>query len=339
MRHITVSAASLLLATSLFTSTALAADPELMNLVMPDAKILAGVNATTTKISPFGQFVLSKVLLQGEEVQKFIAATGFNPLQDVSEVLAATAADPASQTGLLLVRGAFNIDKISTAVAGHPDVQAQSYGGATLFSATNHKTNATHALAFISPTIAVAGDLATVKAAIDRSTGTNSIDPALALKVNQLSESEDEWVVSSASVASLLPAGGPAAAGPAAQVLSVLKSVQSFTGGIKFGSDVQMTGHAVADTPQNAASLAAVVKLGVNLLSMNSGKDAQAAQLAQLLQNIQVTTSGSDLNLAMTVPESQAEALLNQLWKPAAAVRPASLPPASHRWRQAPNGN
>jgi hypothetical protein len=131
--------------------------------------------------------------------------------------------------------------------------------------------------------------------------------------------------------------------------LSVLKSVQSFNGGIKFGSDVQITGQAVADTAQNAASLAAVVKLGVNLLSMNSGKDAQAAQLAQLLQTIQVSTSGTDLNLAMTVPESQAEALLNQLWKPSADVRPASLPranlppantpPANHRWRQAPNGN
>ncbi len=310
-----------------------------MNLVMPDAKILAGINATTTKISPFGQFVLSKMILQGEEAQKFIAATGFNPLQDVSEVLAATVGDPASHTGLLLVRGTFNIDKISAAVAGHPEVQAQSYGGATLFSVTNHKTNAAHAFAFIGPAIAVAGDLATVKAAIDRSTGTNSIDPALALKVNQLSESEDEWIVSSASVASLLPTAGSPTAGPAAQVLSVLKSVQSFTGGVKFGSDVQITGQAVADTAQNAASLAAVVKLGVNLLSMNSSKDAQAAQLAQLLQKIQVTTSGSDLNLAMTVPENQAEALLNQLWKPSAAVRPASVPPANHRWRAAPNGN
>ena len=153
--------------------------------------------------------------------------------------------------------------------------------------------------------------------------------------MNQLSESEDEWVVSSASIASLLPAGAATGAGPAAQILSVLKSIQSFTGGVKLGSDVQVTGQAVADTAQNATSLAAVVKLGVNLASMNSGKDPQLAQLAQLLQNIQVTTSGSNLNLAMTVPETQVEGLLNQFWKPSAAVRPA----ATHRWRQAPNGN
>src|SRR5277367_3094132 len=117
MRHTTVFAASLFAASfftaSFFTPSAFAADPELMNLVMPDAKILAGANATTTKISPFGQFVLSKIALLGEEPQKFIAATGFDPLRDVSEVLAATAADPASHSGLLLVRGTFNVDKIS----------------------------------------------------------------------------------------------------------------------------------------------------------------------------------------------------------------------------------
>ena len=64
--------------------TAFAADPQLMNLVMPDAKILAGGNETTAIASPFGQFILSKI---GQLPQGLIAATGFNPLQDVSEVL------------------------------------------------------------------------------------------------------------------------------------------------------------------------------------------------------------------------------------------------------------
>ena len=33
----------------LLSGTAFAADPQLMNLVMPDAKILAGVNATSAR--------------------------------------------------------------------------------------------------------------------------------------------------------------------------------------------------------------------------------------------------------------------------------------------------
>ena len=34
---------------------ATAADPQLLNLVMPDAKVLAGVNVDQAKTSPFGQ--------------------------------------------------------------------------------------------------------------------------------------------------------------------------------------------------------------------------------------------------------------------------------------------
>src|SRR4051794_38582073 len=94
-----------LLALSAFSAVAFAADPQLMNMVMPDAKILAGLNAASARTSPFGQFVITKIGMLGQEPQKFIAATGFDPLQDVSEVLAASAADPAKPGGILLVRG------------------------------------------------------------------------------------------------------------------------------------------------------------------------------------------------------------------------------------------
>jgi hypothetical protein len=36
----------------LWTGAAFAADPQLLNLVMPDAKVLAGVNATSAVGSP-----------------------------------------------------------------------------------------------------------------------------------------------------------------------------------------------------------------------------------------------------------------------------------------------
>src|ERR1700691_3254289 len=85
----------------IFCSSAFAADSQLMNLVMPDAKILAGVNVTSAENSPLGQFLLSKIGLIGGIPQDFITATGFNPLQDVSEILAATAADPSNPSGLV----------------------------------------------------------------------------------------------------------------------------------------------------------------------------------------------------------------------------------------------
>src|SRR5665213_3471669 len=261
---------ALLAALVLCGSSAFAADPGLMNLVMPDARILAGVNAANAKSSPFGQFVLAKIAQLGGEPQQAIAATGFDPLQDVSEVLAATAAVSSRPEGLLLLRGNFNVDKIVAAAMGMAHATLQTYSGNPLLSFANPRNKSVMALSFIGSSIAVAGDLASVEAAIDRSAGVNSIDPALALPVSALSENQDEWLASSASVASLLPASvAMPATGPVAQLLPVLKSVQSFGGGIKFGADVQFTGEATANDAQPPTALSAVVNLGVALAYMD----------------------------------------------------------------------
>ena len=294
----------------LTSGKAFAADSQLMNLVMPDAKILAGGNETSALTSPLGQFILSKI---NPVPQDFITATGFDPLQDVSEVLAATAADPSNPGGLVLARGTFPVDKITAALsASSANWQVTTYGGATLISTTNPKAKVAHAVAFLNNSIAVAGDLASVKAAIDRSSGSNSIDPALAVAVNQLSSTEDEWLVSSVSVASLIPANA-SAKGPAATVLPVLKNIQSFSGGVKFGDNVVFTGQAVENTPQNAAALNAVIKLGIALGTSLSANNPQLTEAIQLLQAMQVTTNGSDVDVSLSIPEAQIEALVNSV--------------------------
>jgi hypothetical protein len=53
-------------------------------------------------------------------------------------------------------------------------------------------------------------------------------------------------------------------------------------------------------------------------MSANGNKDAAA--IAQMLQSLQVTTSGSTVNLSATVPESQVESLLNAATAPHAVA-------------------
>lgn len=269
--------------------------------------------------------------------QKFIAATGFNPLQDVSEVLAATAADPSKPGGVLLARGNFPVDKLVASLTAR-NAQVQTYGGATLISVTNTEKNISHAVAFLGNSIAVAGDLASVQAAIDRSNVANSIDPDLALKVKQISGDEDEWLVSSTSVASLIPApvGTGTATGPAAQVLPLLKSIQSFNAGVKFGDTVAFTSEAVTSDEKNAAALQAVVKLGLALAASNknTANNPQAAEAIQLLQTLQVTVNGAAVDLALSIPEAQIETLVNT-----AAAHPKAVVHADRRPRELHNGN
>ena len=320
MRQTAFVAAFLVSAFLVTGSSAFAADPQLMTMVMPDARIMAGMNATKARSSPFGQFVVSKVSALGAEVQPLIAATGFDPFQDVAEVLAATAADPSKPTGILLVRGNFNPDKIGALVTGRSGVLVEPYDGSTLISLTNPNNKTSMAVAFIGSSLAVAGDLASVKAAVDRNGGAVTIDPALAAQVSQLSSTEDAWVASSASLASLIPAnaGAPTATGPAAQVMPILTSIQSFSAGVNFAANIQLSAQAVTNSPQNGAALGAVLQLGLNLLSMSAPANGQASSLTQFAQTVQITPNGPAVSISASIPEAQAEALVNQILKPAA---------------------
>jgi hypothetical protein len=311
-----------------FGSVAFAADPQLMTMVMPDARIIAGMNATKARTSPFGQFVVSKVSLLGAQVQPLITATGFDPFQDVTEVLGATTADPSKPTGILLVRGNFTPDKIAAVVTGRNGVLVEPYDGSTLISLTNPNNKEAMAVAFIGSSIAVAGDLAGVKAAVDRNGGAVTMDPALAAQVSQLSSTEDAWVASSASLASLFSANAATpATGPAAQVMPILNSIQSFSAGVNFAANIQLSAQAVTNSPQNGAALGAVLQLGLNLVSMTTTNNGKVSPLTQFAQTVQITPNGPAVSISASIPEAQAEALINQfVTPPAPAVADSSRP-------------
>ena len=67
-----------------------AVDPGLLRLVMPDAKVIAGLQVRATKNSLFGQYVLSHMQIEDAAFKKFIAQTGFDP-RSVDERTAARA--------------------------------------------------------------------------------------------------------------------------------------------------------------------------------------------------------------------------------------------------------
>jgi len=302
-------------------ASAFAADQQLMNLVMPDARVMAGVNVTAAEISPLGQYVLAQIASRDKGLESFIAATGFDPRRDVTEILIASAGNSASPSGLMLVKGTFNVDTITAAVAKNQNQQISTYDGATLITSTG--PTAAHAVAFIGNSTAVAGDAATVKAALDRSSGANSVSPELAALVQSLSTSEDAWSVSIASLGSLLPPVETGASNPTAtQILQLVKNIQSSSGGVKFGENVVVNGQAVADTPQNANSVADLIRMVSAIVSMGASKNPEAGAAAQLLQSLQVTTTGATVNITATIPEAQIEALL----KSASPGNPTAAP-------------
>src|SRR5580658_10087474 len=77
-------------ASGLFAPAALAGvDSGLLALVMPDAKMLVGIQVAQAQASPVGQQLLSQVQIDPNTNRAMIAA-GFDPRRDLREILAAS---------------------------------------------------------------------------------------------------------------------------------------------------------------------------------------------------------------------------------------------------------
>ena len=67
----------ILLVLTMAASLAPAADQSLLNLVMPEAKVLMGVDVDRARDSVFGRFVLSQIGKEDAALGKMTGATGF----------------------------------------------------------------------------------------------------------------------------------------------------------------------------------------------------------------------------------------------------------------------
>ena len=291
-----------------FSGVLPAADPTLLNLVMPDAKVLAGVNVQQAKGTQFGQYVLNELQTHDAEMQKLITMTGFDPRRDVSELLVASDGVPGGKSGLALAKGTFDVAKI-TAAATLAGVTTEVYGGVTILEEPKKQMAG---IAFLDANTVVAGDIASVKGAIDRSKSPQPLPAAVAVKVNTWSTSQDAWGITTVPPSSLAP---PAKAGAQNNPMAnVAQNVQAAAGGVKFGAQVVFSGQAQCDTAQNATTLGDMVKLLINMAQMQSGQDATAAAL---IKSVTVTASGTLVNVSASLPEDVFQGLVQSSHKKA----------------------
>jgi hypothetical protein len=214
-----------------------------------------------------------------------------------------------NKTGLALALGTFDPAKIAAA-AQLAGAGVETYGGVSIIEDPKQQNG----FAFLDSTLVVAGDVASVKAAIDRhGKGAPSIPGPLLAQVNLLSASEDAWAISTVPPSTLRP---PAAAPPAGgvNIQNALQQIQSASGGVKFGSVVVVTAQAQTASAQDAAQLGAVLQMLVSMAQLSASKNPEAAALAQ---SVVVGAQGSTVKVTVSLPEDQ----IQQLVKPRAATR------------------
>ena len=221
---------------------------------MPDAKVVFGANVSRIVASPLGKsFTAGQEAKVGAALAGITAATGFNPARDLEEILVATTGGPKDAPTLVLLRGIFDKERVRV-FAKSNGATVSSYDGLEMFTGVSNmgEDKVSGAFAVIDQSIAVGGPLEQVRAAIRRRGQGAKIGADLSRKIAMLSENYDVWAVSVAPASGLASRLNNSRAGAAAEML---KAIEQFSGGVKFGAGFEFAGEILSHTQRDAEQL------------------------------------------------------------------------------------
>lgn len=295
MNHLRFLAAVLLAA----TAAPAAVDPALLDLVMPDAQVLAGMHVQQSLASPFGQYFLTQIP-STDAVTKFAAATGLDLRRDVREILAASVGGMLSagnaNTGLILARGTFQPDRIA-ALATLAGSSVTSENGVVLI--TPPQNAAGTSFAFLDASTLVIGDRPSVQGAVARHASNASFSGPLAQQAQIASGANDAWLTT------LTPLGQFVKGANTPLPPALLQTVGGISAGVHFDTAaVTLQGEVSTPSEKDAQSMADTLKFLAAMLQANKNQNPQAAAL---LQSAQFTTIGPVMRMSLSVPEQQME--------------------------------
>jgi len=287
-------------------------DQGLLNLVMPDAKVLSGIQVDQAVVSPLAQYVLNQMQPNDPGFLKFISETGFDPRYNLTQVLAATSA--AGNSGLVLGRGNFQISQLEAAAKAHGGT-VTSYKGVDIITSPNQ--NSTGAVAFLDGSTAAIGDLASVQGAIDRRGSSKpSADAGLIQKANDASNANQAWFATTTPLSDFLNGKTANANLNNLSQNNLFQSILQSSGGMNFSSGgVVISGDAVTASAQNAQALVDVLKFLVSMVPVNN------QQLKSLADAATFGVNGTTAHISLTLSEQQAEQLITSPPKKTAAMR------------------
>lgn len=279
-----------------------------MRHALPDAHVLAGMDVTQVRNTPFGRMLIRRFAGEGREFEKFVTATGFDPRRDISELV--FSAGETEERWLVAARGSFPAVKLM-ALAKASGAEITVRDGIRIASSTKF-VSATPggkpmAFAFLSPTLALAGDDASVEQAVARRRTASGPPAAVARRAAKVASDYPAWFTAG-SAAALMPGGlGPLSEG-------VMKTVDRASGGARFASDVQFSAELIERTPEDAQALAEVVRFLATMAGTRPG--GGAADIAALLQGLKVTAEGNLVRVAGTASYPLIEALFSETEPP-----------------------
>lgn len=318
-----------------FGAIAGAADPTLLNLAMPDAKVAFGVNVEKIVASPIGQQLRAQIRQAPPELQQIFQGTGFDPTRDLKEILIASTGQGQNAPTLIMARGTFDIDKLSAfaASSGRPAVL---YEGVPVLT---HPSKSSGAMALLDSTTVIGGDLDQVQAAIRRRAHGASLDTEFAAKAAKLSEQYDMWGFSTVSLAGMVPTAAPNP--QLQQAAEMLKAIRQVSGGMRFSPDMELALDLATRTQKDAENIRDTLSFVSAFVTANQKNpsglkpDALKVIVNARTVHIAVHVSEEDLKKAYQMQMARNAAMPGVM---AGSMPNAGQPPAQRKARPADTG-
>jgi hypothetical protein len=298
---------------------AAAADPAMLELIMPDARFVLEINLDRIAASPIGQAMTPQ--MKGQ-LAAFKPATqdplmglgGLDWTRFAQEIVfagGAPAAPGQPAPSLVIVRGLLDPAWIESlnALQG---AKGNYMGVPTLSADSGHSL-----LAFLGGSVSVIGLAADVRAAIRRRGQNTPPSPVLAEGLARYEGQYDVWMVSNGALT------GPSKS-PAGAWLKWLDRVDAFTGGLRASPDFELSAEMTMRNEKDVAAMSDDLRWFASVVQTQENT-------ALNLEDLNFQADGKRITLALAVPEQQIRAGLQQrqAGQPArlrsAAVRPPEI--------------
>ncbi|HXN47086.1 MAG TPA: hypothetical protein VN893_10630 [Bryobacteraceae bacterium] len=284
-------------------SSAMAGDLTPLQLAAPDAPIMIGINVDSIRLayarSHYKDLLTPEYRAQYEQQAKSMKGMlGFDPSQ-LQEAVISVRPGPGGKSGqgLVILRGVFDPDQPPALLALMP-TERSVYEGVAVMVTKQGKADPM-AIAFLGRTMLVAGDPASVRAAISRwKSGIAAHSPWLE-RAEEMNRTFHVWCLAR-DLQSIMPHDAAIPKGADA-ITGALRSLEEVTLGMTLAPDLKASLELLARTPKDAAALQAALSMGMAMATMQPG----AQQVKDLLKAVEVTTQERTVRLSVSIPEER----------------------------------
>jgi hypothetical protein len=295
--NLLVRAALLMFAVSPFWLGTVNAEPRvdnvLVRMVPPGTTSLVGARMDLIKPTEFYKRMVAAQKLP--QVDQFAQDTGFDPRRDVRELLFAT----TPQGTVLLGRGSFHVSQSTL-----KDASKTRHGQYDIWS------SGTSGFCILDPTLAVAGEVPAVEAALDEwKSGAHTAAQPLLARVKSVNEQTQLWGVSTGA-ASFLADNLPATSF-GLDFSKIFRGLDDTWFQADLTSGLRIEAHGTTTREQDAVSLRDAVKGLVGFGRLNVPENQP--QLLRLWDGIVVEQIGRSITIRADIPQDLMDRLVQIL--------------------------